>query len=255
MTAALKQTDATAAIDEGVLEDVRASDPVERLLEDSWGSRSRRASRRELISEGAAATLFLAVAVPLAAAPLANGQVSLPLATLLVVLYAVVSRTIKFPIGAGYVVPSYLVLVPMLLLLPPAVVPLLAAVGLVLGTLGRWLARRATPQELLFAVPDAWHAVGPAVVLSLAGAGAGGNRAGLYLAAFFAGCLVDLVTSTLRESLTLGVAPRLQVRVIAVVWVVDACIAPLGLARSASSPSGPGGTATAAAAGRPADRR
>ena len=157
---------------DGALEDVRASDPVERLLEDSWESRSDKATRRELIVEGAASVMFLAVAVPLAVPALTGGHVRPGVALLLVGLYAVVSRMVRFPIGAGYVVPSYLVLVPMLLLLPPMSVPLLAAVGLLLGTLARWIARPCNVRSsFVFAVPDAWHALGPAAVLSLAGHG------------------------------------------------------------------------------------
>src|SRR5438874_1858518 len=57
-------------IDDSQLEDVLAADPVERLMEDSWESRSRRASGRELAVETAAAALFMAVAVPLALGPL-----------------------------------------------------------------------------------------------------------------------------------------------------------------------------------------
>ncbi len=220
---------ASFAIGNDALEDVRASDPVGRLLEDSWASRSRRAGKRELIAEVGAAMLFLAVAVPLALPALADDRVRVALALLLVGLYAVVSRAVKFPIGVGYVVPSYLVLVPMLLLLPPTAVPLLAAAGLVLGTTGRWAARRARPEEVLFAIPDAWHAVGPAVVLALAGTTHGPATVGVYLVAFLAGCLLDLVRSTLRERLAFGIAPQLQVRVIAFVWLMDACIAPLGL--------------------------
>jgi hypothetical protein len=150
-----------------VLRDIHASDPVERLLEESWDSRSRRTSRRELLVEGTAAALFLAIAVPAAVYALHHSHVDLPLAALLVTLYAIVSRTVKFPIGAGYFVPSYLVLVPMLLLLPPLAVPLLAAAGLMLGTAGRMLARRASAQELPFSIPDAWHAFGPASAPSM----------------------------------------------------------------------------------------
>jgi diguanylate cyclase (GGDEF)-like protein len=212
-----------------VLQDIHASDPVERLLEESWDSRSRRTSRRELLVEGTAAALFLAIAVPAAVYALQHSHVDLPLAALLVALYAIVSRTVKFPIGAGYFVPSYLVLVPMLLLLPPLAVPLLAAAGLMLGTAGRMLTRRASAHELPFSIPDAWHAFGPATVLALAPGAHGASRAGVYLAAFLAGCLVDLASSTLRESLILGIAPQLQGRVIASVWMVDACIAPMGL--------------------------
>ena len=51
----------------------------------------------------------------------------------------------------------------------------------------------------------------------------------VFLAAFAAGCLLDLISATLRESATMGVASRVQLRVIAHVWMIDACIAPVGL--------------------------
>jgi len=217
------------AVIDPALEDVRARDPVERLLEDSWDARSERASRRELIVEGTASAVFFAVAVPVGASALAAGNVRPGVLVLLIGLYAVVSRMIRFPVGAGYVVPSYLVLVPMLVLLPPMAVPLAAAAGLLLGTLVRWIAKRARTEQLLFAVPDAWHAFGPAIVLALAGHVHGLSLVGVYLAAFVAGCVVDLLASTVREAVAAGVAPRLQLRVIATVWLVDACFAPLGL--------------------------
>src|SRR4051812_47806738 len=93
-----------------VPDDVRASDPVERLLEESWDGRSRHMSRRELVSESVAAVAFLACAIPLAVSSAPADPVT---AAVLGLLYAVVSRMTKFPIGAGYVVPSWIVLVPM----------------------------------------------------------------------------------------------------------------------------------------------
>ena len=110
---------------------------MQRLLEDSWKTRSRRFNRRELVAEALAAA-----AVPRLRHTAGAERPGLPpvdplLAVVLVCLYALASRMIKFPIGAGYVVPSYLVLVPMLLLLPPGIVPLLTAAGLILGTLGQ----------------------------------------------------------------------------------------------------------------------
>ena len=212
------------------LDDVRAADPVERLLEDSWKARGRRFNRRELAAEAVASALFLGCAIPMALTALASHRMNPLLAAMLVVLYALVSRMIKFPIGAGYVVPSYLVLVPMLVLLPPGAVPLLAAAGLVLGTLGQVAAGRVDIERVLFSVPDAWHALGPALVLVLAGTVHGGVRLALvYVAAFLAGCLLDLLSATLREAAAMGIASRVQVRVIALVWLIDACIAPLGL--------------------------
>src|SRR6185312_7589375 len=140
---------------------------TERLLESSWAQRERRASRRELAVDATAAGLFVAAAGALAltgdAAGLRPG-----LAALLIAVYAVVAR-IEFPVGAGYVVPTQLILVPMLLLLPPAVVPAAVGLGMALGNAVDWMFGRVPPRRVLSAVPDAWHAVGPALVLLLAG--------------------------------------------------------------------------------------
>jgi diguanylate cyclase (GGDEF)-like protein len=214
----------------GALDDVRSTDPVDRLLEDSWQKRKQHATLRELLVELAAAALFLGVAVPLAAPTLAAHRVDAGLAILLVGLYALVSATIRFPVGAGYAVPSYLVLVPMLLLLPPELVPLLTAAGLVAASVGRWAFRRISADYILFSVPNAWHAVGPALVLVLAGKLHGDvETAAIYACAFVAASVVDITVSTLREAAALAVAPRLQLRVAVSVWLIDACIAPLGL--------------------------
>ena len=51
---------------------------------------------------------------------------------LLVLVYAVVSR-VNFEVGSGWAIPTQLVLVPMLLILPPALVPLAVAGALVLA--------------------------------------------------------------------------------------------------------------------------
>src|SRR5262249_51832156 len=157
--------------------------------------------------ETLAAILFLACAIPLALSAAHSHHVDVVLACVLVVLYALASRMIKFPIGAGYVVPSYLVLVPMLLLLPPGLVPLLTAAGLVLGTIGPVAVSRVGPERILFSIPDAWHALGPALVLVAAGTAHDGTELGLiYIAAFVAGCIFDLVSATLREAAALGIA-------------------------------------------------
>jgi diguanylate cyclase (GGDEF)-like protein len=210
--------------------DPRSGHPADRLLEESWTKRQRKAARRELVAEATAGALFLSVAVPLAVPSLLAHHIDPLWALLLVGLYALVAATVRFPIGAGYLVPTYVILVPMLLLLPPATVPLLAAIAWVMASLGRLVARRGRPEHVLFALPNAWHAVGPAVVLMAAGTRhSAALTAAVYVLAFLAGCLVDLIASTFRESVALRVAPRVQLRVAAQVWLIDACIAPLGL--------------------------
>jgi hypothetical protein len=66
------------------VEDVRAADPVARLVEDSWEARSSRAGRRELVVEAVAAVLFLAVAIPWALPTLTDGSLQFGVVVLLV---------------------------------------------------------------------------------------------------------------------------------------------------------------------------
>ena len=198
------------------------------LLAEAWELRSRRASRRELLAESGAAALFGLCCGALLAVS-GGGAPPFWLSVLFVALYALVSR-VSFPVGAGHAVPTQVVLVPMLLLLPPAAVPPLAAAGLVLGTFVEWTTGRGGPQRILFSVPDAWHALGPAAVLAIAGDPHGGiPDAEVLLLAFAAGCFVDMASAMLREAAALGIAPGLQLRAMAQVWLADACLAPIGL--------------------------
>jgi diguanylate cyclase (GGDEF)-like protein len=212
------------------VEDARSAGAVERLLEDSWDARERRMGHREQLVEASSALLYLAIAVPLAVVALGSHAVDWQLAATLLVMHAVCSRFVSFPLGAGYVVPSYLVLVPMLLLLPVGAVPLLVAVSMALGMAAEVAVHRSQPQRILLSVSDSWHALGPAVVLLAAGHVQGDTElAVVYIGAFLAGCLVDLVSATVREAAISGVDSRVQLRVVAVVWLIDGSIAPLGL--------------------------
>jgi diguanylate cyclase (GGDEF)-like protein len=211
-----------------------AESATERLLESSWEERERSASERELLVDAVAAALFVAVAAALllAAGTHPHAGAVGPFtgtAALLIAVYALVVR-IEFPVGAGYVVPTQLILVPMLLVLPPAAVPAAVGCGMALGNAVDWMFGRVPPRRVLSAVPDAWHAVGPAVVLLAAGSPEiGFGRLPLLAGAIAAGCALDLVCSLVRMRLT-GVVPELhlQIKVIAMVWAVDACLAPLG---------------------------
>jgi diguanylate cyclase (GGDEF)-like protein len=205
-----------------------AQSATERLLEESWEARERRASQRELIVEMAAAAAFVAAAAVLVVLGGVSGFQP-EVAILLVGVYALAGQ-VEFPVGAGYVVPTQLVLVPMLVILPAAVVPIAVALGLVISTASDYLRGRVPSRRVLSAVPDAWHATGAALVLVLAGSPRiGFSELPLLAAAFTAGCVTDLIASLSRMRLA-GVAPnlKLQMRVIGLVWLVDASLAPLG---------------------------
>src|SRR5919204_2069070 len=201
---------------------------AERLLEESWETRARGVSARELATELTAGGLFLLAAGALLLVQRATAGFDPAVAALLLGLYIIVSR-VEFPVGAGYVVPSQLVLVPMLVLLPPATVPLLVACGLVLARLSDWWRQRGSALRLLFSIGDAWHAFGPAALLLLAGSPRlDVGELPLLGAALLACFLFDAGSATLREAAARGIAPQLQIQVLALVWVVDACLAPIG---------------------------
>ena len=214
----------------------RPDTAVDQLLDESWESRERRGSRRELTVEAVAAVLFTGAAAALLGASLPVPLVPWGTACLLIAIYAIVAR-IEFPVGAGHVIPTQLVLVPMLVMLPPATVPLAVAAALVLSIFPDWLRGRVAFRRVLSAVPDAWHAIGPAAVLIAAGSPhIGGPEIPLIAAALAVSCLVDLTSSMSRLGLAgIVVDWRVQLRVIVAVWVVDACLAPLGFVAAVSA--------------------
>jgi len=124
---------------------MRSEAAADRLLEESWEGRTRRLPRRELVTEIVFALLFVASAGALLLLPGATTGFDLTIAAVLVGLYAIVAG-VEFPVGAGNVLPTQLVLFPMLMLAPPGAVPFLVAAGscvlLAAPRLTSWYARR-----------------------------------------------------------------------------------------------------------------
>src|SRR5215212_2666668 len=97
---------------------------TERRLADAVARSLRSPVRRELLGHGGSALLFLAAALLLAFGAHAERELSLPLAAAFVTALALAGR-VEFSAGSGYTVPTQLVAIPMLLLLPTPLVPLL----------------------------------------------------------------------------------------------------------------------------------
>jgi diguanylate cyclase (GGDEF)-like protein len=202
---------------------------AERLLHRWRPYDARRLTRRELRVEILSAAAFIAVAALLPVVFTAHRDFDPVLAATLVVSLALASR-VRLYVGAGSALPTQLVLVPMLFVLPPAVVPACAALAIVLGDAVDVARRRAHPERLIASVPDAWNAVAPAVVFAAAGSPAAGLDDWDVLAlALAAQCATDLLVTTAREWLGRGIAPAVQLRVIGAVYAIDACLTPVGL--------------------------
>jgi putative nucleotidyltransferase with HDIG domain len=184
---------------------------------------------RELAASAIVGVPFvLAAALLLAAGDV--GDINELDVVLFVVAGAVMGR-LEFEIGAGYTVPTQLIFVPMLFVLPAAIVPLVVVVAALMGDrLPDVFAHRVHPSRLLLVLGDAWFALGPAAVFVVAGVGAPDLADwplyALALASQFAG---DLAGSVLGERLALGVSPRVLLRGLREVWLVDALLSPIGL--------------------------
>jgi len=153
-----------------------------------------------------------------------------PLDFALLVLATAVLGRLEFEVGSGFTVPTQLAFVPLLFILPPAVVPLAVIAAAMLDRLPDLLRGRWHPQRLLTSIGDTSFALGPSLVFVLAGISepslADWPIYALALAAQFAG---NLATTTLGEWMARGDAPRLQLRLIWRVWLVDLMLSPIGL--------------------------
>src|SRR5688572_5900293 len=142
---------------------------AERLLEESLERRQRGLDRRERVGNVALAGAFVAVAT-LIALLFETGQAFSPaLALLFVAAYAIVGLVEVWG-DTGNAVPSQIVFVPMLLLLPTPLVPLLVAAATVLTAAVRSLRGGAALGRSGLAIADAWFSVAPALVLIVLGA-------------------------------------------------------------------------------------
>jgi putative nucleotidyltransferase with HDIG domain len=202
---------------------------VEELLDTEAGRAASGLPARELRAELALGALLLVAVAALAVMAPSERALSFLGAAGLIAAYAI-AQQVRFHVGPGYTVPSQLVLMPMLLLAPPALVPLLVAAGLLAGRLPRYLRGDVHTSRLAFVLPDAWHALGPAlVVAALAPAHPGLADWPVLALALVAQVAFDAGSSILRVWLAIGVSPQLQLRLMAWIYAVDAALAPIGV--------------------------
>ena len=152
---------------------------------------------------------------------------------LFVGLYVAVSR-VEFEVGIGSAVPTQLVLVPMLFALPVGSVPLAVAAALLLRTAGTRPWPWRDPARVLPAMSNAAHALGPVLVLSVAGVPLRWSAWPVYLAALLAQFAFDLAHS-LISGMAHRVGPRTILGFVPLIYSVDAALAPVALAVAMST--------------------
>jgi HD-GYP domain-containing protein (c-di-GMP phosphodiesterase class II) len=219
-----------------------ALDPrSQRLIEERRALRLSRLAVRErrtlIVSVGA----FLATAIVMADAIPSERSPGLVATLLLIGVYALAYR-LDFEIGTGSAVPTQLVLIPMLFVLPTGLVPFAVASGVVVGSLSEYIRGGLRIERIFIRVGGCWHAVGPALVLGLAGEPAPSlSDWPLYLAALGSQFALDYGSVALLDWLALGVPPRMHVRTMGWVYMIDGGLATVGLAVAFATTDSPYG--------------
>jgi HD-GYP domain-containing protein (c-di-GMP phosphodiesterase class II) len=206
-------------------------DPADqRIVEERRARRLNRLARRERISLLVSAGAFLAAALLMAGLVPTERSPGAVATLLLVCVYALAFR-LDFEIGTGSAVPTQLVLVPMLFVLPTGIVPIAVAAGVTLGSLTEYAGGTLHFERIFLRLVNCWHAIGPALVLAAAGEPEPNlSDWPLYLAALGAQFALDYGSAALREWTALGVAPKVQFRAMGWVYMIDSGLATVGLA-------------------------
>jgi putative nucleotidyltransferase with HDIG domain len=181
--------------------------------------------RGELLVGGGYACAALALAL--------TGSATRSLSPSIAILYVLglaAAGHIRIDVGSGFTVPTQAVFVPLLFAVPVALAPLLVALALALGMLPAVLARRISPSRLLTVPANSWFALGPALVLRLAGEPAPDAAPFMLLLALLAQFAGDFAASAIRERLCGGIAISELAGEIREVYLIDLALAPLGLA-------------------------
>jgi HD-GYP domain-containing protein (c-di-GMP phosphodiesterase class II) len=188
---------------------------------------------------------FLLTAVLLALLVPTERSPSLIAVVSLVVAYGFVSR-IEFELGSGSLVPTELLLVPMLFALPLGWVPLAVAAAYVGGSVVDAARGRIHPERIALRLVDSWHVVGPVLVLALAGEQEPSwSDWPIYLAALLAQYAFELASCSAWERFVNGTSPALLFRYMVRSQLADAALAPVGLAIAFAAPDNPLGAALA----------
>jgi diguanylate cyclase (GGDEF)-like protein len=211
----------------------------EQFVEEARERVTKPLSGRDRWTSVALGGTFVLTAVALALLLPGHRSFAIVPALLLIGSYAAVSR-VEFELGPGSAVPTQLVLVPMLFLLPVSLVPLCVAGGYMLGLLVDQVQGKRHGQRAFVLLSYCWHAVGPAVVLSLFAHGEPRLDDSLvYVAALASQFALDFASSTAREKLAFGVSPRALIPFLGWVYGVDALLAPLALVIASVSVEAP----------------
>ncbi len=197
------------------------------------------AARRLLITEAAAAGIFIAAAGSLALLASSPRSFSLWVFAVSVVVYLVAGR-VQYPVGSAWSAPTQLAFVPMLFVLPTPYVPLIIAGCSLADRLPQAIHGQLAPARALARVADSFYALGPALVLVLFGAQVfSWDHWPVFVLAFAAQIAFDAGAGLGRTWFAERIRPSGQLPMLWL-YITDACLSCVGLLIAASAANRPG---------------
>jgi HD-GYP domain-containing protein (c-di-GMP phosphodiesterase class II) len=177
-----------------------------------------------------AAVMGFVVFAVLSAIYIGSYRSASPFVILTIIGAYALAASVEFEVGAGSAVPTELVLVPMLFLVPLGLVPACVAVGLLLADVPRYVRREAHLARAVPLLMSAWYVAGPVIVLSAFGATEPNlSHWPIYVLALVSQFAIDFLVSTSRPWYAFGTPPLSQLSQMISAWAVDSALAPIGL--------------------------
>ncbi len=153
-----------------------------------------------------------------------------------IVAHAIAS-SVEFEIGPGSALPTTPVLVVALFLLPPQLVPIVVAAGLVVAAQVARVRDPSRREQLFVLTGSAWHAVGPALVFAVARVSSPDlGQWPVFALALGAQFTLDSASSWIRNGYGLGVPVRRLSRALRFTFLADLLLAPIGLSAAIAAP-------------------
>jgi HD-GYP domain-containing protein (c-di-GMP phosphodiesterase class II) len=200
---------------------------LEALVADARERRPQPMPPRERLYAGASAAAFLAVVAVLGSVLTPEAPEALPYLVLPVLLYALATRC-QFEIGGGFAMPQQIAFIPMLFLAPLALVPLLMALGYLLGRLPDFILKRSHVDRWVHCFGHAWSSIGPVVVIGVWAPGPpSAEHIGVYAAALVAQCAFGIAEAVLGDRIMFGTPPADALRGAAWSYWIDALLTPV----------------------------
>jgi diguanylate cyclase (GGDEF)-like protein len=208
------------------------------LVADARQRRTQLPSQRESLTAVLTSGSFIAYALTFAISADSTRTLNPLVASLLVLGFAVLSR-LEFELGSGSVVPTQLLFIPMLFLLPLPLVPLAACASYLLGGIFDLAAGKLRAGRAISLVGCAWFAVPPTLVLYFAGERSPAwSNWPLYLAALCAQFAGDFIHTAVHEHLAHRLSPRVLMRPVLRVYAFDLLLTPAAFLAVISASNG-----------------